>query len=111
MGEEEDSKEEDEDDDDDADEDEHEDHEENEADEHGGTDHLVSLDPSLVALSKRALSVAPGEERPLYARVDFLFSDEGSAVVNELELIEPMLFFQHRPEAAAVLADAILGRS
>ena len=80
-------------------------------DEHGGTDHLVCLDPSLVALSQRALSVAPGEERPLYARVDFLFDDEGAAVVNELELIEPMLFFQHRPEAAAVFAEAILGRS
>jgi glutathione synthase/RimK-type ligase-like ATP-grasp enzyme len=77
-------------------------------DEHGGTDHLVSLDPSLVALSKRALSVAPGEERPLYARVDFLFDDEGAAVLNELELIEPMLFFQHRPEAATTFAEAIL---
>ena len=46
-------------------------------DEHGGTDHLIETDPSLVALSKRALSVAPGEEPPLYARVDFLFDDEG----------------------------------
>jgi len=80
-------------------------------DEHGGTDHLVCLDPSLVALSQRALSVAPGEERPLYARVDFLFDDEGAAVVNELELIEPMLFFQHRPEAGAVFAEEILARS
>jgi glutathione synthase/RimK-type ligase-like ATP-grasp enzyme len=78
-------------------------------DEHGGTDHLVCLDPSLVALSQRALSVAPGEEPPLYARVDFLFDDEGGAVVNELELVEPMLFFQHHPIAAAVFADAILG--
>ena len=77
-------------------------------DEHGGTEHLVDLDPSLVALSKRALSVAPGEEPPLYARVDFLFDDEGGAVVNELELVEPMLFFQHHPIAAAVFADAIL---
>ena len=78
-------------------------------DEHGGTDHLIETEPSLVALSKRALSVAPGGEPPLYARVDFLFDDEGGAVVNELEVIEPMLFFQHRPEAAAIFADAILG--
>jgi glutathione synthase/RimK-type ligase-like ATP-grasp enzyme len=77
-------------------------------DEHGGTDHLVDLDPALVALAERALNVAPGEGPPLYARVDFLFSD-GGAVVNELELIEPMLFFQHRPQAAAIFADAILG--
>jgi len=77
-------------------------------DEHGGTDHLVDLDPLLVDISRQALAVAPGEEPPLYARVDFLFDDDGLAVVNELELVEPMLFFQHRPEAACVLADAIL---
>jgi glutathione synthase/RimK-type ligase-like ATP-grasp enzyme len=80
-------------------------------DEHGGTDHLVDLDPLLVDLSRQALAVAPGEEPPLYARVDFLFDDDGGAVVNELELVEPMLFFQHRPEAALVLADAILNSS
>ena len=76
-------------------------------DAHGGTDHLVELDPVLVEISKRALSVAPGEEPPLYARVDFLFDEEGAAVVNELELIEPMLFFQHCHEAAEVFADAL----
>ncbi|MDE0891337.1 MAG: hypothetical protein OSB14_04060 [Planctomycetota bacterium] len=78
-------------------------------DAHGGTDHLVELDPSLVEISRRALALAPGVELPLYARADFLFDDEGAAVVNELELIEPMLFFQHRPEAATTFADAILG--
>jgi len=78
-------------------------------DEHGGTDHLVDLDPSLVELSKQALVVAPCEGPPLYARVDFLFDDGGAALVNELELVEPMLFFQHRPEAAGIFADAILG--
>jgi hypothetical protein len=77
-------------------------------DEHGGTDHPVLLDPLLVELSKRALAVAPGDQAPLYARVDFLFDDENRAVVNELELVEPMLFFQHHPEAAGVMADAIL---
>jgi len=78
-------------------------------DEHGGTDHLVGLDPLLVELSERALAVAPCEGPPLYARVDFLFDDGGDALVNELELVEPMLFFQHRPEAAGIFADAILG--
>jgi len=78
-------------------------------DEHGGTDHLMDLDPSLVELSQRALSVAPGEGPPLYARVDFLFDDAGDAVINELEIIEPMLFFQHHPGAAATFADAVLG--
>ena len=76
-------------------------------DEHGGTDHLAALDPSLVEISKRALAVAPCEDPPLYARVDFLSDDGGDALVNELELVEPMLFFQHHPEAAGIFADAI----
>jgi len=80
-------------------------------DAHGGTDHLVELDPTLVELSGRAIAAAPGGKPPLYARVDFLSSDDGSPVLNELELVEPMLFFQHHPAAAAVFADAILGLS
>ena len=78
-------------------------------DAHGGRDHLIETDPALVAVSQRALRVAPGEGPPLYARVDFLFDDEGAPLVNELEVIEPMLFFQHHPAAAEVFADAILG--
>lgn len=77
-------------------------------DAHGGRDHLVELDPELVRISKRALGVAPGESPPLYARVDFLFDDERAPLVNELEVIEPMLFFQHDPAAAGAFADAIL---
>jgi len=80
-------------------------------DEHGATDQLVPLDPALVGIAKRALAAAPGDEPPLYARVDFLFSGDGSPVVNELELVEPMLFFQHDAEAAAAFADAILARA
>lgn len=77
-------------------------------DEHGGTDHLVDLDPLLADTSRQALAVAPGEKPPPHARVDCLFDVDGLAIVNELELVEPMLFFQHRPEAALILADATL---
>ena len=77
-------------------------------DEHGATDQSVPLDPALVGIARRALAVAPGDAQPLYARVDFLFSGDGSPVVNELELVEPMLFFQHDAGAAEVFADAIL---
>ncbi|HJP02083.1 MAG TPA: hypothetical protein QF764_09975, partial [Planctomycetota bacterium] len=56
------------------------------------------------------LEVVPGSRVPLYARADFLFDDDDRAVLNELELIEPMFFFQHHPEAADTFADALLAR-
>jgi len=79
-------------------------------DEHGAQDHGIVVDPALVAIAQRALAVAPGAAPPLYARADFLFADDGEPVINELELVEPMLFFQHRPESAATFADALLAR-
>ncbi|MED6334765.1 MAG: hypothetical protein VYE81_05140 [Planctomycetota bacterium] len=79
-------------------------------DEHGASDHAVPLDPALVTLARRCLEVVPGSRVPLYARADFLFDDDDRAVLNELELIEPMFFFQHHPEAADTFADALLAR-
>ena len=46
----------------------------------------------------------------LYARVDFLRADGGGLVVNELEAVEPQLFFRHNPGAGGRLADALLAR-
>lgn len=46
----------------------------------------------------------------LYARVDFLRDAAGAVVLNELEIVEPALFFRHEPAAAAALADALLTR-
>lgn len=47
---------------------------------------------------------------PLYARVDFLWADDGELVLNEAEMIEPMLFFQRFPDAADGFADALFER-
>lgn len=44
----------------------------------------------------------------LYARVDMLAGQDGSPVLLELEAVEPNLYFDQVPEAAARLADAIL---
>lgn len=79
-------------------------------DEHGATDHAVPLDPALVDIARRCLRVVPCEEAPLYARADFLFDDDDRPLINELELIEPMFFFQHHPGAADTFADALLAR-
>ncbi len=44
----------------------------------------------------------------LYARVDMLRDDAGAPVLLELEAVEPNLYFNQVPEAAARLADAIV---
>lgn len=46
----------------------------------------------------------------LYARVDLLDDEHGVPVINELELVEPSLFFRHGREAAERLAEALLRR-
>lgn len=43
-----------------------------------------------------------------YARLDFLRDLTGQWVINEVELIEPSLFFRHQPNAADRLVDAVL---
>ncbi|MEM7518404.1 MAG: hypothetical protein AAF368_15965, partial [Planctomycetota bacterium] len=43
----------------------------------------------------------------LYARVDYLRNDEGELCLNELELVEPSLFFRHSANAAPMLARAL----
>lgn len=50
------------------------------------------------------------DERLLYARLDFLFLEDGALGLNEAEVIEPSLFFRHSAEAGARLADALLHR-
>lgn len=46
----------------------------------------------------------------LYGRADFLWADDGSCVLTELELVEPSLFFRHGPAAAAALVRALRAR-
>lgn len=70
-------------------------------------------------LAQRAMQVVQQEGGPcpgadgsplLYGRADFLWNDAGDCVLTELELVEPSLFFRHRPAAAMVLARALLRR-
>ncbi|MFI5385509.1 MAG: RimK family alpha-L-glutamate ligase [Fimbriimonadales bacterium] len=59
------------------------------------------------AVAQRAVDFLP--EPPIYARVDVAFGDHGP-IVMELELIEPELFIDRTPEAAARFAAAIHAR-
>jgi O-ureido-D-serine cyclo-ligase len=47
---------------------------------------------------------------PLYARVDLLRAPDGGAVVLELELVEPSLFFAQGPGSALRFAEALRER-
>ncbi len=46
----------------------------------------------------------------LYARVDYLRGDDGTLLLNELEVAEPSLFFRHAPHAADRLAECLIER-
>lgn len=75
-------------------------------DDWGATDRPESVSPELRAAATSAHALAPWPA--LYARADFLEAPDGRLLLTELELVEPSLFFRHAPEAAAVLARALI---
>ena len=83
-------------------------------DDYGASDEPHVLTPQACALAERACQAAMTllgmHAPPLYARVDFLCGDDDTLLLNELELVEPSLFFRHAPHAAGRLADALLHR-
>lgn len=66
------------------------------------------ISPEIQKLVNATLSACP--EMPLYARIDMLRNDTtyGSLCVIELELIEPDLFTQYKPDGDLVFAKTIL---
>lgn len=79
-------------------------------DDFGATDEPTPVEPALADLAHRAMAAVPGGVTPLYGRVDFLHLDDGSPVLNELELIEPMFFMHHEPRCGELLAEGLLRR-
>ena len=61
--------------------------------------------PAALDLAERVLAQLP--TRPLFARIDLVPSPEGKPLLIELELVEPVLFFEQGPAAATRLARAI----
>ena len=74
-------------------------------DDYGASDRLIEHVPELIALAEKALAAVPHPW--LYARVDALCMENGQWVLNELEMIEPSLFFRHAPHAARILVQAL----
>ena len=74
----------------------------------GATDTPYQLTAVEMALSKACLDFLEQKfSTVLYARFDFLHDDQGTAFLNEAELIEPSLFFNHGPDSAKMFAQAI----
>ncbi len=71
---------------------------------------MVALHAMAAAEQCLSLSLSANATPLLYGRADFLWADDGSCVLTELELVEPSLFFRHAPEAADTLAAAWLRR-
>jgi hypothetical protein len=84
-------------------------------DDFGAHDEPWSLDAGAHALCERTFA---GLDRVLarvdirgpllYARIDMLRGPDGSLVLNELELVEPSLFFRHCHAAGQTLAKALI---
>ncbi|PIE25706.1 MAG: hypothetical protein CSA62_00280 [Planctomycetota bacterium] len=83
-------------------------------DDHGAKDEPYVIDSLELSVAKRLLRYVEErfelEEPLLYARVDWLRGAGGELLLNELELIEPSLFFRHSPRAAESLARELLRR-
>jgi glutathione synthase/RimK-type ligase-like ATP-grasp enzyme len=74
----------------------------------GGTAERVPLHPDHAEIARRMLAQLPMQ--PAIARVDLLQSGD-RALVCELELVEPYLWLELAPEAAARLADSLVARA
>lgn len=74
----------------------------------GGTDTNYHLNPAELTLSKACLQFLSDKFTDiLYARFDFLQGDNGTVYLNEAELIEPSLFFNHNQSSAIKMAQDI----
>lgn len=61
-----------------------------------------------LAVAERALAAVPGDQEPLYARVDLVTGPDGEPCVMELELIEPNLFLWLHPGSVPRVVEAVL---
>ncbi|WP_083646559.1 ATP-grasp domain-containing protein [Kitasatospora sp. CB01950] len=65
-------------------------------------------DADQLALAERVLAAVPERDELLYARVDLVRLPDGRPVLIELELTEPRLFLDLRPDGPEALAAAAL---
>ncbi len=75
----------------------------------GGVDFPYQLSTDEQSVAERCMAFLWQRFGSLcYARLDFLRDFSGQWVLNEVELIEPSLFFRHKPHSADVFAETVL---
>ncbi len=79
-------------------------------DDFGASDTPYTFTDAEIRTMHEVLHHVPNQEDLLYARFDYLLDHEGTLLLNELELVEPSLFFRHCGESAVALANAIVNR-
>ncbi len=81
-------------------------------DDYGAKDYPYQLNDQELKLAKQALTwVNEKFGALLYARLDFLHGEDGEVYLNEMELIEPSLFFRHGgQQSCKVLTEKLLQR-
>ncbi|HKP80969.1 MAG TPA: hypothetical protein VJT69_03070, partial [Pyrinomonadaceae bacterium] len=73
--------------------------------EHGGIIQATKPEANLLATGEQIMQyISP---TPLYARVDFVRTDDGEFAVVELELIEPSMYLREAAHAPRMFAEAI----
>lgn len=75
-------------------------------DDFGGSVHDYNPTKNEIAFAEHVVKACI--EQPIYARVDIFEDNNGNIALSELELIEPELWFRKKPEAATILAKAIV---
>jgi hypothetical protein len=76
--------------------------------EHGGNIRLVIAEPELLHSSQHVIDSLP--QRPLYARADFVRTEQSTFALMELELIEPALYFRMDADSPMRFAHALATR-
>ncbi|MRX27878.1 RimK family alpha-L-glutamate ligase [Kangiella sp. HZ709] len=81
-------------------------------DDYGAKDYPYQLNDQELKLAKQALDwVNEKFGSLLYARLDFLHGEQGEVYLNEMELIEPSLFFRHGgQQSCKLLTEKLLQR-
>ncbi len=79
-------------------------------DDFGARDMQYSFTEEEIDTMHSTLQSVPDYASLLYARFDYLRDNDGSLLLNELELVEPSLFFRHSKDAAELFATAIIKR-
>ena len=75
----------------------------------GGISRIMTAEE--ITEMERVLLAVPDHENLLYARIDYLRDADGKLLLNELELVDPSLFFRHCEESAILFAEAIIKRA